>query len=99
MCFSAGFPSYAGATGHIGLRIALEVSKSGIQTSALIRQNPAKTEKRDANLKKLQEAGISLVEADLADEERLIAVLKKSDVVVSALSGKHCLATIFAAWG
>ena len=87
MCISPG------ATGYIGSRIAFELGKAGILTSALVRPG-ASTEKREAALKKLKEANVTIIEGSLDDEEVLVKILKDFDTVVSALSGvpkKHTL--------
>jgi uncharacterized protein YbjT (DUF2867 family) len=77
----------AGATGYIGSAIAVELGKAGIQTSALVRPNTDKSDKRLATLKTLEEAGVAIIEGSLEDEDALVEIMKKFNTVISALSG------------
>ena len=79
----------SGATGYIGLPVALELAEAGLHTSALLRSNASKSNKREAALKKLKEANVSTFEASLDEEESLIDILKGFDTVVSTLSGSQ----------
>lgn len=76
----------AGATGYIGAPIAVELGKAGIHTSALVRPGVS-TDKREAALKKLKEANVTIIEGSLDDADFLAKTLKDFDTVISALSG------------
>ena len=73
----------AGATGHLGQRIAHHLRQHGAAVRALIRPES----RNKSAVAALQESGVQLVEVDFSDSAALNAACTGANCVVSALSG------------
>jgi uncharacterized protein YbjT (DUF2867 family) len=77
-----GFVVVAGAAGHLGSLIALNLVKRDVTVKALVRPGTAAS-----RTSSLRDAGVTIVEADLTDVPALTETLKGASTVVSALQG------------
>jgi uncharacterized protein YbjT (DUF2867 family) len=82
MASSKLFVAVAGATGHLGSLIALNLRQKNVAVKALIR--PGTSSSRTQNLR---EAGCHITEVEMTDVATLTEALKGASTVVSALQG------------
>jgi uncharacterized protein YbjT (DUF2867 family) len=82
MSTSQSFIAVAGAPGHLGSLIALELRKRNEAVKALVRPDTAASRTQT-----LRSAGVQIAEVDMASVPDLTETLKGASTVVSALSG------------
>ena len=83
------FTSSAGATGHVGNIIALQLSKCGVNSAALVRASQTDSNGREDALRKLRSADIRIIEGSPDDDQdKLADLLRAFDTVVTAIAGK-----------
>jgi uncharacterized protein YbjT (DUF2867 family) len=82
MTDSTPFVAVAGATGHLGSLIVLNLCKNDVAVKALVRPGTSSSRTQD-----LHEAGCQIAEVDMTNVARLTETLKGASTVVSALQG------------
>lgn len=82
MSNSTPIVAVAGATGHLGKLIALNLRKKNIPVRALLRPGTEASRTRD-----LRDAGVEIREVDLLDVTALTGILNGATTLVSALQG------------
>lgn len=85
------FLNVAGATGYIGSVVTEYIARSGIKTTAVVRDPNGGGNERQAKVAALRHAGVSLLEVSLDDTAQLVQVLKGFDTVISFLQGDAIL--------
>src|ERR1700712_1667146 len=76
------FVAVAGAAGHLGSLIALDLRKRNVAVKALVRPGTA-----ESRTQALRDAGVTIAEVDMTDVPALTEALKGASTVVSALQG------------
>lgn len=80
------FVAVAGAAGHLGSLIALELVKKNVAVKALVRPGTAV-----ARTQQLRDAGVIITEVDMNDVSALTETLRGAKTIVSALQGQSHL--------
>uniref|UniRef100_A0ACD6AJU1 Uncharacterized protein n=1 Tax=Avena sativa TaxID=4498 RepID=A0ACD6AJU1_AVESA len=74
-----------GGTGYIGRFIVAASAREGHPTSVLVRDAAPSDPAKAAVLQGFRDAGVTLVKGDIYDHTSLLAAIKSSDVVISAV--------------
>ncbi|XP_062022756.1 probable pinoresinol-lariciresinol reductase 3 [Rosa rugosa] len=80
-----------GATGNLGHHLANASLHFSHPTFALVRPDTFSDPHKSQNLRALSDAGVTLLQGSLEDEESLVEAVKQVDVVICAVQAKQVL--------